>query len=182
MYLLFALLLSVSAPAADKTYLLDQPRLDGHLFDSESDEHGVCKAMGYERAALGSVLKSGSGFHMTHVVNRHGLIYRFGWIDRWNGYWVKQILCVNKARISAGMRNVLVHKPRHPESFAFFSTKSDATGICRLLGFRGTGGAVAPNGKGVGPVVILNGEGEVIGGEVTTDSIGTWISKVICLR
>lgn len=64
----------VSAPAqADESFRLTPPLSgdQGH-FNASSDQNGVCKLLGYERAAVGSTETSNSSIGLTIVVNAKG--------------------------------------------------------------------------------------------------------------
>jgi hypothetical protein len=173
--------LAASAFAGDRSFLLTEPRLGGYLFDRQSDQNGICKALGYEGAAVGSAEASGAGSLTTVIANRDGIITRFGLVTRTDGYWITKIICLNKTGVREGFRNVLVHMPRHPESYSFYSTKSSNRGVCKLTGHRDAAGAVRDGGSAVGPVVIVDSEGEVTGGEIITTDRGHWIWDLFCL-
>ncbi|MFZ4715405.1 MAG: hypothetical protein ACOYL6_16900 [Bacteriovoracaceae bacterium] len=143
-----------------------------------SDQNGICMSMGYQRAAVGSATKWNSASGRVAVVNKFGKIIDYKYPTVPNGYWINNIICINKNPNLK--RAVILTNPKHPTNIPF-SSKSSEEGICLSLGYKsGVIGSAEEALNSVGPVVVVNRKGAIIGGEDTSEKGSYWIMKISC--
>jgi hypothetical protein len=142
----------------EKSYLIKNPTHSNSEipFAYYSDENGVCKALGYGRAAKGSSRYGEIALNVK--VNSAGSVVASG-ID----YILQQIVCLNKTNVEISESVVLVTEPRHADSNLLFQYYADQNGVCRNLGYlRGAVGSATYTDKT--DTISVNSDGEVIGG------------------
>lgn len=178
----FIVLLSLSgiagtaALAAETSYLVETPSLGGGVyFASSSDENVLCQALGYGRAAVGS---------MSYEVrpSAEGKLISIDEFGDWSGspldQRVKSIVCVDwiLPPVRATHR---VSRPAHPRSKALFTASSDENGICDVAGFESGIPRTIVEGKNAsGPRVTVDASGKITGGAPE----GTpFVESVVCV-
>lgn len=163
--------------------LVNGPNINGLYFSSTSDQTDVCRALGYERAADGSAMTSGAAAGIVLVASSEGKIAGGAIVNSSSGYWISNLICVN--RISDGVipENRTIEKITGPQlDGIYFSSKSDQDGVCRAMGYsRAAVGSATTSGSAVGDVIIVNEQGDITAGDVVNSSNGYWISEIVCV-
>ena len=180
--ILTALLSSFSAFSADVSRVVEWPLMADRIsFSSESDQNGVCRAIGFERAAVGSATFAEKS-RMKVVAGADGKIVRGE--DHDENLAIDKIICLNpglKRLESAAIAYGPQYKPYTLETGdeINFSTNSSQDGVCRFLGFE----KAAKDGVYSHPTdnlkVVLDSKGKIVGG---TSAGGREIMKMICLN
>jgi len=157
----------------DETQLLTWPKhlSSGLPFSIDSNEDGVCVALGYERAAAGSSRTDGFLYN-TILVDTDGIV-----VGGPSAKAISQMVCVNFLGISIKEKSVLLRKPVHQGSNLPFSTNSNEDGVCVALGYER---AAANSSRTDGfryNAILVDDEGLVIGGPVSKA-----ISQIVCMN
>jgi hypothetical protein len=165
--------------------LLSNPSLgDRILFSSASDQNGVCRAMGYERAAVGTMVR-GVDFNAKVVVDDNGVIFRGENGDYQNGGHdsISEIVCVNKLN-GPNNQTVTVIDPKHPTSGVVFSSVSNQDGVCKSQGYPRSANGSATRSVDFNSKVIVDASGSIVGGEDGDYQRGGHdrIGSIICLN
>jgi hypothetical protein len=140
-----------------------------------SDENGVCKLLGYEKAALGSARIDYDAMVNTLQIERDGYI-----ISGPSDYPISQIVCLNQTNSYPNERSVIVSNPTHADSRLPFSGgyhPSSENGVCVSIGYR----KVALHSERINYTALVdaiqvNETGSVIAGP--SDYI---ISQIVCI-
>lgn len=144
-------------------------------YNFKSSEHGICKTLGYEKAASGSLRNSDAQYNSIQV-NSSGVV-----IGGPRDYVVTQIICLNKQSLNpAGDISFYIKNPTHPGSnlgFSAYNYKSSETGICRALGYERAAPGSLRNSDTQLNSIQLNTEGNIIGGP--RDYV---VTQIVCLN
>ena len=147
-------------------------------FHSKSSEDGVCKLLGYERAATNSSRVKNLETAEVFQINEKGQI-KSGKIS----VPMSQIICVNSIPVKPAQEIEVLssYKLIHPESglplAAFGSEHSSYNGVCRVLGFTK---AVPESGrfsKKSEDTLQVNDEGQVTFGNETRK-----LTRLVCIK
>lgn len=169
---------SASADLNDTSYLIRNPVHPGGgnvriTFDYWSQESGVCKALGYEKAAEKSTRFDDDSLDLIVHLNADGMIESGG-----AGKPVNQIVCLNKVDTITPEKIAVVESPTHPESDLALSFEywSQEIGLCRALGYTG----VAPKSTRFGirdvDALQVDDRGNVVSGKAAKP-----VTRAICL-
>lgn len=159
--------LPVKKPSS--TGLITNPSLgDGILIATKSSHNGVCKALGYERAAVGSVVRGEKARGPMVIVQEDGSVG--GGVIAHGGALsaneIRQIICLNKFSDQKEFTHKLI-KPLHLEAQVPFSENSNQTGVCKSLQYdRAAVGTKLIGEEYRGPMLIVQHDGSVLGGSV----------------
>jgi len=145
--------------------LITLPNIDGVFFTENSNENGVCKALGYENSAPGSALSVSVPYPEPLLrINDYGEV-----LDGDTGYkWkkIEKIICIKKIQ----RENFKVTKIDFPAlgNGVGFAAKSSPDGVCKLLGheygvYRATFYKIIVERPE--PLLIVDSKGTVIGGD-----------------
>ena len=169
-------------PQADMPSLVNSPNLNNLNFSASSDQNGVCRAIGYERAAVGAFQQNGSAVGAVLNVNADGTIVSGSEVTSATGEWISQLICVNQMSSAPLPGDESVQKIENPQlDGIYFSSTSNQDGVCRAMGFgRAADGAFQQNGSAVGAVIIVDETGKITGGAQVTSASGEWISEIVC--
>jgi hypothetical protein len=168
----------------DLSVIITNPTLGGRvLISSRSDQNGVCKAFGYERAALGAVIFDGDYRGPMINIDLEGKIKVGEVMNEISGLTIKKIICLNKIS-DKKERTFWITNPNHNNSWAPYSSKSDQNGVCKSLGFgRAAVGSMIISRKNFeGLMVIAGPEGTITSGEVATGRSGFKIDDLVCIN
>ncbi len=167
----------------DVSYLVVDPTFgDGIAVSSLSDQEGLCKALGFERAAFGSAVVDGKQFGPAVLIDPTGALTGAALVSPGDGLRIGQMVCVNQVG-KPTFETAYVKKPRHQMSNVPFDTKSDQNGICKLQGYDASAiGAATVDGTYRGPMVTVDANGSVIGGSVAVDGAGVNIDALVCSK
>lgn len=165
-------------PKIETSYLLKNPQHPGSglLFSYTSDENGVCKSLGYQKAAKDSH-RSSSDQTYTVEVDESGKVIR-GANDV---PLILQIICINSTGIPGPDKSYYIEEPYYSTNPPFkLSSRSSEDGACKVLGYEraAKGSATSryfPNARA--RVVRVNEHGWAISGKNEED-----IVKIICLN
>lgn len=169
-------------PSGDElSYRVNHPSAGGNVyFSNKSNQNGVCRALGFEKAAIGSAESSGAIVGPTLIVNDAGTVTGGEVVTSTTGLWFTSIICVNKLSQPL-IQTFMRENPTHPTSNAYFSSRSSLTGVCKVLGYQGGGaGAAEHSGSVVPPVLIIDSTGKIEGAEEINNRYGFWISRISC--
>lgn len=156
-------LLSSVSLFADTSELIINPEINGVHFSGGSDENGVCRALGYERAAVGATLYKDVGRQPMVEVNRRGDVS--GGDIGSNYHQIQQIVCLNLEGYPRFDLN-LIHKPLLSGELAI-SGGSSENGVCKALGYeKAVVGASLYTDVSRKPMVEINNRGSVSGGDI----------------
>jgi hypothetical protein len=168
----------------DLSVIFTYPSLGGRvLISSRSDQNGVCKAFGYERAAIGAVIYTSDYKGPLVNIDPEGKI-RLGEVQTENsGLSIYRIICLNKISFSTE-RTILLINPSHNGSGAPYSSRSDQNGVCKSVGFgrAAVGSMMVSRTNFRGLMVIAGPEGTITGGEVATGNSGFKIDQLVCVN
>ena len=147
--------------------------LSGHY--TSSDESGVCKMLGYEKAAIGSKRDDYSSKVYSLQINGEGYVTA-GPSD----YRIKQIVCLNKTNQFPNERSTIVLNPIHAKSnlpLSGYYSSSDENGVCVMLGYeKAAFGSKRNNCSSQVDSIQVNATGNVVGGPSDFP-----ISQIVCL-
>ena len=101
------------------------------LFQDASSLNGVCRSLGYEKAADRSAHDSGSMIKMadTIKVDENGSV-----VGGPKAYFITDIVCLNKTKVYPNEQSIILTNPKHLESGLSY-TISSSNGICRNEGY-----------------------------------------------
>jgi hypothetical protein len=144
-----------------------------------SSEDGVCKALGYEKAAKGSSRYSAVDTD-TIQVNESGSIKGGP-----RTHSLTQIVCLNKTNKPTTEKAVVLQSPSHQDSKLPFSSPalkpeygpSSADGVCKALGFQRAAMGSARTRNQDADTIQVNDEGKVIGGPKTWS-----LAQIVCVN
>ena len=168
--------------SGDLSALISNPSLGGGiLMSNKSYENGVCRALGYERAAVGSIVVGSVYRGPMVIVEENGSVSSGEVATSSSGNEIRQIICLNKIS-SSNERTYKMSSPLHLDSKVPFSIKSYQNGVCRALGHeRAAVGSIVVGSYYRGPMVIVSENGSVSSGEVATSSLGNEIINLVCI-
>jgi hypothetical protein len=171
-----------TAYQADLPELVQEPKLNHLYFSNQSDQNGICRALGYERAAKGSMKKSGEVVGLTVEVNSDGIVSGGNEVTAREGYWASELVCVNPQSAKPNQETPV--KIDHPTlDGIYFSDSSNSDGVCRALHYdRAADGGRKKSGEAVGSVIAVDRTGKITGGGIVTDKTGFWILEIICIQ
>ena len=179
--LLFVGLLSLPA-SADTSFLVTNPSLgDGVLVSASSNQNGMCKALGYEKAAVGSVVsdcKISSGISQV-IINDDGSITQGDCgadVCR-----IAQLICLNGVTRASDQTHLIV-KPTHAQSKAPYSATSDQNGVCVSLGYdHAAVGSMIMDCRIVNNLsqVVVDASGSVVSGDLGQDVCR--VEQLVCV-
>jgi hypothetical protein len=135
---------------------------------SPSSEDGVCRALGFERAASGSS-RSDKDTEDTIQVDRNGNV-----VGGPNAYRMTQIVCLNKLSYPTPLDysvlikgRELVHKNSglsFSASSSYSSSPSSEDGVCKSLGFEKSASGSSRSDKQAVDSIQVDRSGNVVGG------------------
>ncbi len=168
----------------DLSVILSNPSLGGRvLISSRSDQNGVCKAFGYERAASGAIMFSSNYQGSMINIGPEGKIRLGEVLSETSGLVITRIICLNKISTQSE-RTILITNPGHNGSGAPYSSRSDQNGVCRSMGFfsAAVGSIMISRTNFRGVMVIAGSDGTITGGEVATGNTGFKIDQIVCIN
>ena len=179
--LVFVGLLSLPA-FADTSFLVTAPSLgDGVAISATSNQNGTCRALGYEKAAVGSAVLDcniASGTSQA-IVNDDGTVTQG---DCGADYCrISQLLCLNVMTTTPNLTH-LIKVPTHAQSKAPFSATSDQNGVCVSLGYHHAAvGSMIMDCRIVNNLsqVVVDASGSVVGGDLGQDICR--IEQLVCV-
>lgn len=153
--------------------LIKNPTQGGGVrISASSDENGVCKALGYQRAIV-DMLKSGIYESPMVYVDQNGVIA--GGVQ--TGRSINEINCVNKVG-EQKEKTLQFINPSYSRINAMFSIYSDQNGVCKAFGLqRAAMGTMNYLGNYFGPTVIADKNGTITEGR----RVGPKIGSIICV-
>jgi hypothetical protein len=168
----------------DLSVLITNPSLGGRvLISSRSDQNGVCRAFGYERAAVGAI-SFGAKYRGPMVnIDIEGNIRLGEVLTEASGLSVYSIICLNK--VSAPKEKTFrIAFPKHNDSWAPYSSKSDQNGVCKSLGFvrAAVGSMIISRRNFEGLMVIAGADGTITSGEVSNGKAGFKVDTLVCIN
>lgn len=119
----------------DASVLVVAPSIgDTVLMSSRSDQNGACKALGYEKAAVGSaVFDCKVSANLSQVIVDNNGDVSSGDLGK-NYCRIQQIICLNYVSIPQ-LKTHLISKPKHLQSEAPYSSRSNQNGVCKSQGY-----------------------------------------------
>ncbi len=142
-------------------------------YSSPSSENGVCVALGYERAASGSLRSSDSKYN-TIRVNSDGIVVA-GPTD----YSITQIVCLNYRNVFPNEKSIKLANPVHPDSnlgYSAYRYPSSENGVCRAMGYiRAAAGSLRSSETQVNTIRV-DYSGNVVAGPTDYS-----ITQIVCL-
>ncbi len=166
----------------DDSALLTYPSLgDQVLISSNSNQDGICKAFGYQRAAIGSMVTGSQYRGPLIVIAYSGVVFAGQVSNSQSGFEVKQLVCLNK--LTEPQFKTFFVEPLHLNAKVPFSSKSNQRGVCRALGYDdGAPGSAIFGNSYRGPMVVVNDNGDVVSGDVATSTSGFEINSLVCVN
>lgn len=134
-----------------------------------NSENGVCRALGYEKAAISSSRTGDKGYSI--AVNEKGLVVS-GPYD----YTMKQIVCLNKTGMLPNELSVLVINPRHESSSLQFSYYSSSSGVCKSLGYQRAAAGSTVTAEQSNTIKVDN-DGNVVAGPYDWN-----VERIVCIK
>ena len=135
---------------------------------SPSSEDGVCKVLGYEKAAPGSSRSDKITDDVVRV-DSDGTV-----VEGPNAYTMTQIVCLNPAKSPTILETLVIlteSKLVHPQSnlpfsasSAYSSSPSSEDGVCRVLGYRRAIIGSSRSEKETADTIQVDSDGNVVGG------------------
>ena len=177
-----------NAPNTERSYLVTLPEItEGIVFRANSHQDGICIAMGYTRAAIGSALLKEYEGPMV-AVNDKGVITG-GVINKGEGFLaVESLICLgeeNTEKEEVVLTHLLAEELKHPYSEVVYSSGSNVHGVCKSLGYAlAVPGAVSVKAASERQqMVVLDSNGRVTSGFVVTNrSNANMISELVCIN
>jgi hypothetical protein len=171
-----------TGPYINATQTFGQPALNGVLFSSESDINGVCKALGYQKAANLTKDNDPTSRGTLIVVDENGKIIRGEYADKSQGFGLKQVTCLNKVIGYKAAENVEKISDLKI-SGVLVSTSSNENGVCQVLGYeRGVLKSGVPDSTARGVMLVIDNNGNPVKGEAATNTTGFNISELVCIN
>ncbi len=161
-----------------RAYPIKKPRLpfSNSAFNADSDATGVCKSMGFTKAAGSSLKKEYASNKAETIVtvDAEGNISK-STSELYYTDIITEILCDGYLGNGLPQASFLLEKPAHPQSQAKFSGESDENGICIALGYHGAAKGSMKTGS--------YSEGLFVGadGYIQGYKSGSVVEKIICL-
>lgn len=157
---------SVDSTTGDTSTLINRPTHFGShrpfsAYLNPSSENGVCKALGHEKAAAGSLRSSDSKANSIKV-DANGSVVG-GPYD----YFVNQIVCLNKASALPNEKSVQIINPTHPDSglgYSAYLHPSSEDGICVASGYQRAATGSLRSADSRANTIQVDSNGSVIGG------------------
>lgn len=155
--------------------ILTEPKYPGTdlsmTFEYWSDENGICKLHGFEKAVPQSTIFKGEQRNL--VIQADGAIKEMKSNAR-----VSEIICLNKIKDAQGLNLVVEIEPKHPNSNmpVSFEYWSQEAGVCRMMGYR----SAVPQSTvfmGTQRVISLNENGDV----VKLSNSGR-VKEIVCIK
>jgi hypothetical protein len=176
-----ALVTTSSAMAVERSALIKSPKHPGSQepfshYEQGSSENGVCRILGYEKAARGSS-RSGQSKANTLRVNQAGRI-----IGAPKTYVMSRIICLNKVSRWTEERSYLLNSRnlRHPgsgEPFSHYDQGSNENGVCKILGYEKAAAGSSRSNNTKSNSLRVNENGTVIGAPQTYT-----MNRLVCIN
>lgn len=172
--LVFASLLFLTEVKAEDSALIVRPTHIGsglpYSYTATSPD-GVCKSLGFEKSAKGSLRYGREGIDSIQV-NDNGEVS--GGEKAWE---LTQIICVNKKNTFPNERSILIHKPIHRDTRLPFSyTQTSHQGVCKALGHRRLAKGSGRYGNDGIDSIQVDDEGHIV------SSVRTWqLVQIVCV-
>lgn len=147
-------------------------------FSGASSETGVCRALGYESAAVGATGYEDVTDTHTVRVNREGTITSGSYA---RGTLIHEIICFGRLPRRLQQRAGLIRNPTHPISSLTFSSASNEHGICRALGYESAAqGATRYRIVANTPMIQVGRDGTITGGD--RGSHYNQVQAIVCVN
>lgn len=169
------------------SYLLDYPALtlgSKVPFSRKSDENGICIALGYEKAAVGTRQSDNLYRGSLVIVGANGLVASGEIASDYSKFVTRSLVCINKIAASKE-ETVFVTGSQlvHSISSIPYSNKSSQNSVCKTLGYeKAVLGTMRSNNNYRGPLVILNEDGLITSGEIASDYSRYVMSSLVCIK
>ncbi len=169
-------------PIVNTVQVFTRPSLNGVLFSSTSRPNGVCKLLGYQKAADQQMTADGNVRGSLIIVNEDATVTRGEQATDRVGATIASVTCLNK--VLTFRQTLMVEKlDNFSINGVLVSSQSNESGACRALGYEsGIVGTGVANGNVRGSMAIINAKGEVSGGEVATERTGAAFSQLVCVN
>lgn len=168
---------SYNSLTGDTSYLLENPthpdsKLYFSIWDSK-EGNGICKAIGFEKAALGSH-RNGDKYDITIRVDESGNV-----VSAPTASAVSKIVCLNKTGVFPRLKSYLITNPMHTQSNLYFSIwdNKEGNGICKAMGFEKAAFGSHRSGNKYDITIRVDENGNVFSAPT-----GHIVSKIVCLK
>lgn len=157
------------------------PSVNGVYFSTASNVDGVCKVLGFQKAAGANITNNGNVRGALLVVEANGEIKSAEMATDRNGYAIAQMTCLNKV---LGRPTPKIEKVTNFATLGgVVSSQSSENGICKALGYEsGVKGSGTADGSARGSMAIVDNNAKASTGEIASDRQGYKFSSVVCIN